>query len=319
MQNSELALATMPALAQTDAEAQAATSPVLAYYATLSKNSERSARSYAKKIAAILGYDDALLVPWHKLTYAHTQVVRKRLTEIYPPSTCNTALAVFKNLLKTAWRLGLMNSDQYLRATDLPRVKGSRIPAGRKVTQDELAALFADCRNDRTHAGPRDAAILALLAGCGLRREEVANLLLENYNPQTGELRVIGKGDKERVVFATNGTKSALQAWLNTRQRARSEYLFTSITKYNTFLKKLTGNAVWLIIQKRCHNTGIPKFTPHDLRRTFVTNLLQDGTDIKTVSDMAGHANIATTAIYDRRNTDTQKHAANSIHIPYTN
>ena len=90
-------------------------------------------------------------------------------------------------------------------------VKGSRLPAGRALEGGEIRALFAACA-DGTPAGARDAAAFALMFGMGMRRAEVAAARLADYEADSGTLRVVGKGDKERMVYATEGGKAALDA-----------------------------------------------------------------------------------------------------------
>jgi integrase len=79
----------------------------------------------------------------------------------------------------------------------------------------------------------------------------------------------------------------------------------------------LTSQAVYNMLSKRGEQAGIKNFSPHDLRRTFISHLLDKGTDIATVSKMAGHANIQTTARYDRRPEEAKRKAAEVLHVPY--
>ena len=119
------------------------------------------------------------------------------------PATVNKALAAVRGVLRAAWRLGLIDTDAYTRAANVRNVKGSRLPAGRSLDHDKLAALFSACASDTSPAGARDAAAFVLMFGAGLRRAEAAD-----YDAETGAVRVIGKGDKERIVYATNGGKA---------------------------------------------------------------------------------------------------------------
>ena len=96
-------------------------------------------------------------------------------------------------------------------------MKGSRLPAGRSLDHGELVALFNACACDISPAGARDAAAFALMFGAGLRRAEAAAARIEDYDIESGALRVLGKGNRERNVYATNGGKDALNAWIAAR------------------------------------------------------------------------------------------------------
>lgn len=99
------------------------------------------------------------------------RAVRSRLAEGYRPATVNKMLAAVRGALKEAWRLDLIQADDYHRAVDLRGVSSHMLPRGRALTAGEIRALFAACATDRSPAGARDAAMLALLYGaCGGRR-----------------------------------------------------------------------------------------------------------------------------------------------------
>ena len=138
---------------------------------------------------------DAWTLPWAQLRYAHTHAIRATLAEKYAPATANRYLAALRGVLREAWRLGQMTGEDLARAVDLPPVRGTRLPAGRAVTAGELAALFASC--EPTPGGVRDAALLAVLYGSGMRRAEVAALRLDDFDAEQASLRVLrGKGAK---------------------------------------------------------------------------------------------------------------------------
>jgi integrase len=120
--------------------------------------------------------------PWHSLRYPHVQAVRTALTETIStrtgkplsPATLDKTLSALRGVLKEAWRLGLMSAEDLVRAADVELVRGSRPLKGRALESHEVAVLFHTCMRDRTPAGPRDAVILALGLGAGLRRAELA-------------------------------------------------------------------------------------------------------------------------------------------------
>jgi site-specific recombinase XerC len=163
--------------------------------------------------------------PWHCLRYPHVQAVRTALTETISrqtgrplsPATINKTLSALRGVLKEAWRLGLMSAEDLARATDVEPVRGSRPLKGRALELHEVAALFHACMRDQTAAGPRDAVILALGVGAGLRRAEIAGLDLADVDVDGEIVRVLGKGRKVREVPIKGGTLEAIRAWLACR------------------------------------------------------------------------------------------------------
>ena len=149
------------------------THPVTAYLAGLSKRSRRTMRGALDIIAQIAsgGAADAMTFPWQDLRFQHTTAIRQLLAERYPnPNTVNLHLAALRGVLRACWRLGLMDGEAYQRAADVQSVKGSTLPKGRALGGGEIRALFEACATDSTPAGRRDAALLAVAYGTGLRR-----------------------------------------------------------------------------------------------------------------------------------------------------
>lgn len=295
--------------------------PAAVYLASLkSRDGKRSQRQALDAMAALMsgGAFDCFSFPWHKLEYQHTAALRARLSEIYKPATINKFLVALRRVLKECWRLGLMGVEDYQRAADLSAVNGQTLPAGRAVTSGEKGALMAACMADLSPAGARDAAILALMF-CGLRRDEIPHLDRENYNQETGELQIRhAKRGKERNTFLDNGAADALADWLSVRGDEPGP-LFWPINKGGKVdRRRMTNQAVYNLLEKRAQLANVKSLSPHDLRRTFVSDLLDAGADIATVAKMAGHSSVQTTARYDRRSDQAKQKTAGLLHIPYT-
>jgi len=150
----------------------------------------------------------------------------------------------------------------------------------------------------------RDKAILETLFSTGLRVSELANLKKDSINLNKEEFTVRGKGSKLRVVFLSNQAKHWLKKYLDVR-KDMSGYLFTNHDKAslkrskNKDDKGLTPRSVQRIVEKYAKIAGITKkITPHVLRHSFATDLLQNGADIRSVQAMLGHSSITTTQIY---------------------
>jgi len=294
--------------------------PAAVYLARLAPGSRRTMRTALNAMAAMLtsGAADAQTLDWSAVRYQHAQAVRSRLAERYRPATANKVLSALRGVLREAWRLGLVSSDDYRRAADIEAVKGESIPPGRALSAGELKSLLAACRADETAAGARDAALIALLYGAGLRRSEAVALDVSDYDVTSGMLVVRhGKGNRDRVVYATNGAADALADWLGVRSEEAGP-LFLPVNKGGVVGgHRLTGQAVLYILRRRALQGGVTRLTPHDLRRTFISDLLDLGADISTVQRLAGHAQVSTTARYDRRGEVTKRRASELLHVPY--
>lgn len=291
--------------------------PVFAVYmASLGRGSRRTQVRALEEIAGFFSATVAQM-PWWELRYEHTTAIRQYLIENYAPATVNRKLAALRGVLKQAWLLGLMDAEDYHKATAVKGVKNETLPAGREISEGEIAAIFKVCGNDHRLSGTRDAAIIAVMYGCGLRREEVVTLMLDDYNKETGELKVKGKGNKERTAWITNGAKRAMDDWLEIREDKPGSLFIPILKGERMEYRQMSTQAIYKMLKKRGEQAGVNHFSPHDLRRTFVSHLLNAGEDISVVSKMAGHANTQTTARYDRRGEVAKQKAAGKLHVPY--
>ncbi|MCE5309044.1 MAG: tyrosine-type recombinase/integrase [Acidobacteriales bacterium] len=238
--------------------------------------------------------------------------------EKYKPATANKMLAALRGVLRECWRLGYMTAEDYHRAVDVHTIKAQTLPRGRALAAGEIAALMRTCIEDESAAGTRDAALIALLYGAGLRRSEAVALDLSSYNVETGELTIRGaKGRKDRLGYATNGSADALADWLRVRDGDPGP-LFWAVNKGGKIVpRRMTDQAVLHILHKRGGEAGVAPFSPHDLRRSFISDLLDAGADISTVQQLANHANVQTTVRYDRRGEVAKQRAAKLLHVPY--
>ena len=241
--------------------------------------------------------------------------VRVVLTERYKPSTINKMLSTLRGVLKQAWRLGLIDADHYRRAADVENLRSSNLLSGRALAQEEIAKLFETCTTDPTPKGTRDAALLAVFYGCGLRRGELAGLDLDDLDSD-GSILVQGKRGKQRTVYLTDGGREHVQAWLEHRGEAPGA-LFCPVRQTGEIpTTRMRGESLAYILRRRQEQAGIEPFSPHDLRRSTVTHLLDAGVDVFTVQKLAGHADASTTARYDRRGETAKRRAVKSLAIP---
>ncbi|MFA5858315.1 MAG: site-specific tyrosine recombinase XerD [Elusimicrobiota bacterium] len=162
--------------------------------------------------------------------------------------------------------------------------------------------------------GYRDRAILEVLYAAGLRISELSGLLVSNVNLELGYVSVIGKGGKERVVPLGKIARTSVVAYIENERgkRAGSDVpeLFVS-----SRCKRISRISLWKIVKKYVHRAGIQKkVTPHSLRHSFATHMLERGADLRSVQEMLGHANIATTQIYTHLDREHLKQMHRKYH-----
>ena len=177
--------------------------------------------------------------------------------------------------------------------------------------------MFEACAAVSRPIGVRDAALLAVAYGAGLRRAEIVALDLEDYSVDTGELRVRGKGNKERLVFVTNGAQDALSAWVQVRGDQAGALFLTVSKRGKTANHRMSDQSVLDICRKLARQAGVAPFSPHDLRRSCASDLLDAGADISAVSSLLGHARTDTTLLYDKRGDRAKKQASELLHVPF--
>jgi integrase/recombinase XerD len=176
---------------------------------------------------------------------------------------------------------------------DAPR---KRAPLPVVLTGEEIEQLLA-CPNTSTLPGKRDAAMLYTMYACGLRVSELVQLTLGQLSLSSGVLAVCGKGGKERMIPIGEAAIEQVQTYLAVRgvwAKPASEHVF--VTPRGT---GMTRQAFWKIVRRYALAAGIGKpLSPHKLRHSFATHLLEGGADLRAVQAMLGHADISTTQVY---------------------
>ena len=201
------------------------------------------------------------------------------------------ALRAFYKFSETEKLLPLNVSEDL----SLPR-RWKRLP--KALSDAEIARLF-EGEALPTPGALCDQAVLELAYASGLRLSELKNLRLEQLHLEAGFLHVIGKGNKERVVPVGSKAVAALTRYLE----AGRPKLVTPKTPANVFLSKrgtpFAATTLWLRIKNRARRSGIERnVTPHMLRHSFATHLLEHGADLRVIQELLGHASIGTTEVY---------------------
>jgi len=201
-------------------------------------------------------------------------------------------------VLAESYQLGLyQDHNDYYRAAGVKSLRSETLPRGRTLKMEELRALIQACLRDTSNPplGVRDAAVITVLYAAAVRRQEIVDLNLADLDLKEGKLRILGKGSKKRQVYLQADAIGALQNWLELRGKQLGP-LFTRVTKSGrVMLTRLTPQAVYYLLKHRQAQAGLDDFTPHDLRRTSITDLLSAQVDVLTVSAIAGHASADTT------------------------
>ena len=309
--------------------------PALVYLGTLDeRSSQRTMRDCLNIVARLIGFEERrvevklkqtrsldvtfLDVPWSQLRFQHVARIRALLKSRYSVSSANRALYALRGVLNNAFDLGLLDADELakcLRAAK--RIRGEEPPpaTGRAITQAEFEAMLAVCLVDRRQdglVGRRDAAIIALSWVTGMRRGELARLDLADLDTAQGVVRVHkSKNNTTRLVPVGEALPLVLD-YLKLRGD-RPGPLFVS----NWTRGRYTPTGLYLRIKLRAQQAGLPDLTHHDFRRTVAGDLLDAGVDLVAVRDLLGHANINTTAGYDRRGERAKLAAVTKRHVPY--
>lgn len=290
--------------------------PVDLYMQRLKPGSHRTMMSSLRSVVSYLTRQkraDVYSFQWHRMSYRRAMKVYAHWSEHYAPSTARKVLAGLKGVLRECWRLGMMKKETLERLTDLPGISGDRTAAGRRVSHEEMASLVDACR-DGTPLGVRDAAIVALLYVGGLRRSELVTLDMVQLDLQRGTVRVIGKRNRERVVPLNADAVDFLEEWVETRGDTPGP-LFLPAGRNGWMSRPMSPAAVWKMLQVRAAAAEIDQVSPHDLRRTCCSDLLEAGEDLSTAQRYLGHRDISTTAIYDRRGDETLRRAGRALRI----
>ncbi len=293
------------------------TGPVENYLARLAPSARSAQLGALRRMASVLAGEivDPETFPWEAVTYSDIVRLREQLAAVLAPATLNRYAVAFRATMREAWALGLLDGETRDRLTfGFRNVRVGRLQAGRVLPRSEVEALFAACGRDPSPAGARDAAVVAVLLGAGLRRDEAAHLQVEDLDASS--LRVRGKGDWSRLAPVTLTVRAWLDVWLEVRGRDPGP-LFLAIRRGKVRRVGVGGAALWRVVKDRAKQAGLARpATPHDLRRSSATAMLEGGADLAVVQRVLGHRNVQTTIRYDRRGDEATQRAADLVPMP---
>jgi integrase/recombinase XerD len=233
------------------------------------------------------------------------------------PASLSRALAAIRGLHRFCLEEGLSRFDPTV-DIEAPRT-GLRLP--KALEEDEVVRLIEACEGPPEAISLRDRAILEVLYGTGMRVSELAGLSLGDLGSDTGLVKVLGKGTKERLVPLGRCARRALEDWLGPRgrpelvprrwaRRGDAEAVFL-----NARGGRLTRQGVWGVMKKRASSVGLDRHVhPHVLRHSCATHMLAHGADIRVVQEMLGHVSVATTQIYTKVSPEHLRRAYELAH-----
>ena len=213
----------------------------------------------------------------------------------YQPATIARKIATTRSFLHFLFTEDVI-SQELSKWLHQPKV-GRRLP--KALSQEDIQQLLKTAALHKTPLGLRDQALLEVLYATGLRATEIITLRLGDVNFTEGTLRCVGKGDKERAIPLHDRAQESLKRYIQTGR----PFLLSDSGESTIFLNRegqpLTRQGLWFIIQQCAQNAGLEKqVSPHTLRHTFATHLLEGGAELREVQEFLGHASITTTQIY---------------------
>ncbi len=288
--------------------------PCAVYLQRLAASGRRSMAAQLKQVAIRLNWtQDVYECAFHTLNYAQIESIKIAMVgEGKSFNTINHLLSAIKCINREAFIMGLINEQAYSKIQAIKRVSGTK----RKFEpppQAEVKKLLSAIALETDPIAIRNAAIFAVLCGAGLRRSEVSNLLVEHFSSEQATLLVVkGKGNKDRQQPLADWVVNAINKWLLVRSNAKG-YLFFGMGNQITPHQGLSPNTIYWTVRKYTKTILDTLYAPHDFRRVYITQLLKQNVDLVTVCKLAGHASVATTQVYDYRDSEVARVAAQNL------
>lgn len=253
-------------------------------------------RNYSHEIGQFIDFlEEQGLDSWEDVD---RQVLRRYLLWLRKEGYVEASMARKLSELRSFCRY--LIQDGYLTSNPVDVVSSPKVPKRlpRYLKMEEVEALL-NAPDVSTPLGQRDRAILELLYAAGVRLSELVSLNLGQLNLEAGQLRVWGKGGKERVVLLGDPAVRALRTYISAGRAQLASDKSKNALFLNRFGGRLSRRSIGLIIDKYSKLAGLwKKITPHLLRHTFATHMFEGGADLRVVQELLGHAQPTTTEIY---------------------
>jgi len=287
----------------------------LEYIQAMRNSSEHTVRAYAGDIAHFIAFLEEQELSTDPRTI-DARILRRYLARLQRQGCAKTTsarkLASIRAFFKYLLRKGLIDVSPTMGLSS-PRLD-RRLP--KFLRPDQIEALMT--RPDRSEPlGKRDAAILEVLYATGVRVSELSGMNLNNLDLNSGEVRVLGKGSKERIVLLGRAAQEALGEYLNL---GRGQLLSSGKNGDDAlFLNKDGGRLSVRSVRRRLDKyfaevSDEMKISPHVIRHTFATHMLENGADLRSIQELLGHASVSTTQIYTHVSRERLKQVYDSAH-----
>lgn len=277
--------------------------------------SPRTSEEYARDVelfGEFLEPGHPKTAPFLKLPAATTSDVRRFVMELmgprkYTATSVRRKIAALRAFYALQKREGRRTDNP---AQDVPPPKAAkRLP--HVMSEPEVAKLLRTRVAGKTDFQRlRDVAMMELLYASGIRRAELVGLNISDVDLDRRVMRVIGKGNKQRTVFINQASADAIRAYLGVRPRTPDEALFLSKRK-----TRLSHRQAWVIFRQFAELSGITQHvTPHVMRHSFATHLLENGADLVTIKELLGHESLSTTQIYTNVSLEHMRRSYEEAH-----
>ena len=274
-----------------------------------SQQSQNRIRAECNRLAKLMNLSSVDDIDWLHFNRAMViDLLGKPELKNRKATSQNFTLSVIKRLCEEACYAQLLPDALYVSIKRISGFRSIRCKSPNCLNRDEIARLLNHCAGDKTTKGIRDAAILAVGLGCGLRRSEIAELRLSNIDFNRQLLCVIGKGNRERYIGLNRNVQTYLRQWLQLRGTDGCPYCFVPLSR-GTYLetsRAMNDETIYLVVRSRARLALGHTISTHDLRRAFASHMLASNVDINTLRLVMGHSDIRTTQIYDRRDELTR-------------
>ncbi|HDP69828.1 MAG TPA: site-specific tyrosine recombinase XerD [Actinobacteria bacterium] len=274
----------------------------------LAKN---SLQAYKRDLTKYLTFlDKKKINSVDKISY---QNVLDYLTDLkkkgYAPTSISRSVAAIKTFHK------FLVQEEITKNFPTANLKFPKVPKRlpRVFTVEEMLRLLVQPHGN-TPLNFRDKAMLEVLYGSGIRVSELVSLNTEDIDDESGYIRVLGKGSKERIVPIGSHGLEAISEYIKKGRLKLTKGHYSSALFLNQHGKRLTRQGCWKILNKHAKRASLKNLHPHSLRHSFATSLLQGGADLRSVQEMLGHADISTTQIYTHITKEHLKEVYMSTH-----
>jgi site-specific recombinase XerD len=278
--------------------------PVEQYLLSLnSPASTRTVETRIKECARIWHCTNRQGIAWEKINKSHVLgLIKTMVHEKKKLATIKNTLSCLKGVIREAYDLDIVTSENFNKIISVRPPRGEQVAHGKALNIESIHTLFSFLAALDDPIGVRDNAIVKLLITTGLRRAEVTHIEMRHFNVCDRTILILGKGNKERTVGLNQSCFDAITHWIKAQRGQESGFLFSRIRKGGQIClkEKISDQSIYNIAKLRTTQAGLEGIATHDLRRTFATHMLENGTDLNDVMKMMGHASPETTKRYDK-------------------